>query len=108
MTPPLYRGSAAGGAVVTDRAQIAAALQVVPAHDREVWVSMGMAVKSGLGDDGFDLWNEWGKRCDSYREADASAVWRSIKTNGKTTIGTLFFEAQKYGFGCKPNGAGGG
>ena len=30
------------------------ALSFVPAHDREIWLSMGMAIKSQLGDAGFD------------------------------------------------------
>ena len=42
---------------------------------------MGMAVKSELGEDGFDLWDEWSQGDESYREATAKAAWRSISPN---------------------------
>ena len=32
---------------------IAAALAYIPAHDRQLWVHIGMAIKSALGEDGF-------------------------------------------------------
>lgn len=74
------------------------ALLYVPPRERETWIRMGMAVKSELGDDGFNLWNEWSQADESYNEADARAVWRSISANGKVTAGTLFHEARRYGY----------
>lgn len=84
------------------RENIRAALAYVPAHDRDMWLRMGMAVKSELGEDGAGLWDEWSEQADSYNTADARAVWRSIQANGKVTIGTLFHEAQRHGF--RPHG----
>ena len=49
-----------------------------------------MAVKSELGDSGFDLWDRWSSYEDSYNEASAKAVWKSISPTGAITIGTLF------------------
>jgi hypothetical protein len=86
----------------TELARIREALNHVPAHDRDTWVRMGMAVKSELGEDGFDIWDEWSRRDDTYREADARSVWRSINPNGEVTVGTLFHEAKRHGF--KANG----
>src|SRR5450631_1486232 len=83
--------------------EIRVALAHIPATDRDVWLRMGMAVKSELGEDGFDVWDEWSQRDDSYNTRDARAVWRSIDPNGKVTAGTLFHEAKRYGF--SPNGA---
>jgi len=81
-----------------DRARVREALAHVPANDRDTWLKMGMAVKSELGDDGYDLWDEWSQRDDSYDERDARSVWRSISPNGKVTSGTLFHEAKRHGY----------
>lgn len=78
--------------------RIACALSYVPADDRDVWVSMGMAIKSEIGDDGFDLWDRWSQSAPSYREASAKAVWKSIKRSGGVTIGTLFHVARDNGW----------
>lgn len=78
--------------------RIREALAVIPVHDRETWVRMGMAVKSELGDDGFDLWDTWSQRDETYNEQDALAVWKSLKAVGGVTGGTLFHEAQRHGY----------
>src|SRR5687767_3061693 len=77
------------------------ALYFIPAHDRDTWLRIGMAIKSELGDEGFTLWDGWSQRDESYSERDSKAVWRSIKANGKVTIATLFHEAQCCGFKFK-------
>lgn len=78
--------------------RIRRALAHLPADDRELWVKAGMAIKSELGEAGFDVWATWSKQADSYREADARQVWRSIKPGGGVTVGTLFHEAKAYGW----------
>jgi Primase C terminal 2 (PriCT-2) len=45
---------------------VQAALSYIPADDRNTWLRMGMAVKSELGDGGFDLWDEWNRTADNY------------------------------------------
>lgn len=77
---------------------IQAALSHVPASDREVWVRMAMAVKSELGDAGFDIWNNWSATDQSYNAADAKTVWRSVKESGSTTIASLIKLAMDNGF----------
>ena len=74
------------------------ALYSIPANDRDIWVLMGMAVKSELGEGGFDLWDAWSRQSDRYNVADAKAVWRSIRPGGGVTIGTLYHEAKKCGW----------
>lgn len=80
------------------RERIREALQFVSSDDREVWVEIGMAVKSALGHDGFDLWNEWSMQSSSYRPDSAKSVWRSIKQYGAITEGTLFHMAREAGW----------
>jgi len=78
--------------------RIREALQFIPASDRDTWVKMGMAVKSELGDSGFDLWEGWSQQADTFNSKDARDVWKSIRVNGKVTAGTLFHEAKANGW----------
>lgn len=83
---------------MNDFDRINSALNFVPADDRETWLRMGMAIKSELGDPGFDLWDGWSQQAESYKNGDARDVWRSIKPDGGVTIGTLFHEAKASGW----------
>ena len=76
----------------------AGALSFVPPHDRDLWVRMGMAIKSEFAEDGFDTWDTWSQGAESYSEKSAKAVWRSIGAAGKVGIGTLFREAAANGW----------
>ena len=78
--------------------RIREALQFIPASDRDTWVKMGMAIKSEVGDSGFDLWEGWSQQADTFNAKDARDVWKSIRINGKVTAGTLFHEAKANGW----------
>lgn len=77
---------------------IEAALSHVPNHDRDTWVTMAMAIKSELGEGGFDIWNAWSASDPSYKERDAKAVWRSVKASGGITIASLYKMARDNGY----------
>lgn len=79
-----------------DRMQ--AALAFIPADHRDTWVLMGMAVKSELGESGFDIWDDWSRSAQNYKEASARSVWKSCKIAGGVTAGTLFHEARACGW----------
>ena len=65
-----------------------------------------MAVKSALGEDGFELW-DWRSQADEgYNARDAKNTWCSIRSTGKVTIATLFYEAKRHGWRGKRNGNG--
>ena len=78
---------------IDERSRIQAALRHIPAEDRDLWLRIGMAIKAGLGEDGFALWDEWSRSSERYRETDARRTWRSIRADGGIHLGTLFFEA---------------
>ena len=78
-------------------ARIQSALSHIPADDRDTWVRAAMAIKSEVGDDGFDLWDQWSQTADNYNAAAARSVWRSCRGRG-VTIGTLFHEAKGRGW----------
>lgn len=81
---------------------ITEALGFIPADDREIWVRMAIAVKTELGDPGFDIWNAWSQSSSAYIEKDARDVWKSIKNpDGPLTIASLFGEAKANGYQAK-------
>ncbi|MBI5936758.1 MAG: AAA family ATPase [Betaproteobacteria bacterium] len=82
----------------SDIERIREALHFTPASDREHWVRMAMAIKSELGDNGFDVWEGWSQQDDSFDTKAAQDVWKSIRAGGKVTIGTLFHEAKANGW----------
>lgn len=83
---------------INDADRIFSALTYIDAADREVWLRMGMAIKSELGEHGFDAWDAWGQTADSYNATDSKAVWRSIRPDGKVGIGSLFHAAKSNGW----------
>lgn len=83
---------------MTEHDDIVSALSHIPAHDRDTWVCMGMAVKHELGEAGFPTWDQWSQSADNYQVKAAKAVWKSIKASGKVTIASLFAEAIKHGW----------
>ena len=78
--------------------RVRSALSHLSPHDRKVWVRQAMAIKSEFGEDGFDIWDEWASQADTHNANDARSVWRSVKPTGKTTIGTLFWDAKQAGW----------
>jgi hypothetical protein len=57
--PSAQRYAAGSERVRSDIERLRGALFFIPADDRETWVRMAMAVKSELGDAGFDIWDAW-------------------------------------------------
>lgn len=78
--------------------RIRAALQFIDPSNRDTWLKMGMAIKSEVGDGGFDIWDAWSQQGYSYDTRGARDVWKSIRADGKVTIGTLFHEAKAKGW----------
>lgn len=71
-----------------------------PNCDYEFWIRMGMAIKSGLGDSGFSIWDHWSLKGANYPKASEQSTrnhWNSFTSDG-VTIGTLFFEAKERGY----------
>lgn len=78
-------------------ARIQSALTFIPPDDRDTWLAMAMAIKSELGDFGFDLWDEWSSHASNYSATAARSVWKSCKGQG-ITLGTLFHTAKGNGW----------
>ncbi|WP_346839808.1 PriCT-2 domain-containing protein [Microbulbifer sp. SAOS-129_SWC] len=69
------------------------------ADEREIWIKVGMAIKSEFGDEGFDAWDYWSEQAGNYNADSAKASWKSFKhSGGGIGIGTLFALAKEHGF----------
>jgi putative DNA primase/helicase len=74
---------------------------ISPNQGHEDWFKIAAAVKNGLGEDGFDLFDQWSQSGESYKAQDVLATWRSTQVNGSgksITIGTLYKLAQDNGY----------
>lgn len=73
------------------------ALQFISPIERDTWVRSAMALRSEFGDAARDMWLDWSRQADSFRELDARAVWKSCRGQG-VTIGSLYHEARQNGW----------
>jgi putative DNA primase/helicase len=73
------------------------ALQFISPIERDTWVQMGMALQSTYGDAANEIWMDWSRGADSFKESDARAVWRSFRGTG-VSVATLFHEAKQNGW----------
>ena len=82
------------------RSDVANALRLLPADEREVWFEIGCALHAWDAIEGGQLWAVWSKKSGKYDRADQDRVWRSIhdKKARNIGIGTLFHLAKQHGF----------
>lgn len=72
--------------------ELRSALKSIDADERDLWIRMGHALKT-LDDRGFDLWMEWSKKSDKFREDDAIYTWETLSPHN-ITYKSVFQEAQ--------------
>lgn len=53
-------------------------LSSINSDDREIWFHVGSALKTELGESGFEIWNEWAKASDKYDDKESFRQWNSI------------------------------
>ncbi|AVL70632.1 hypothetical protein CEQ07_03825 [Oligella urethralis] len=80
-----------------DISTIQNALNYIDPFDRTTWFKVGAALKTELGDEGFQIWDDWSQNASNYKAASARQVWKSMR-QGMIGVGTLFKEAQNNGF----------
>jgi putative DNA primase/helicase len=84
--------------MVNQEEDIINALKYISAENREIWLKIGMAIKSKLGEAGFDIWDNWSKEGSNYNQKNAETTWRSIDSSGGITVATLFHIAKENGY----------
>jgi putative DNA primase/helicase len=72
-------------------------LRFIPAVERDVWIRIGMILKSEYGDLGFSLFDQWSQSAENYNAKAASDVWRSCRGSG-VGFGSLVYMAQQTGW----------
>ncbi|WP_373741740.1 PriCT-2 domain-containing protein, partial [Neisseria sp.] len=82
---------------MSDYDEIRNALSYIDSHDRDTWIQAGAALKDEMGEDGFNLWDEWSQGADNYNARDAKTAWKSFKP-GRVHISTLFYHARRNGY----------
>lgn len=80
---------------------IRAALGFVPADDRDLWLRIGMALKSEFGEEGLALFEAWSEGGASFDAKAVKTAWKSFKPGGAVTMATLVGEAKQRGFDPK-------
>lgn len=85
-----------------DRADLEAALQHIPAIERDTWVQVGMALHSTqAGTEAFELWDAWSRTApEKYDPTDQTRVWHSFRNRGLSgvTKATIFDLAMQRGW----------
>ena len=93
-----YPRAASGFSAQASHEEVASALAVLSSDDRDTWVRLAMAVKSGLGESGRPIWEAWSKTSPKYQPRSADSVWRSVSEKGGVTIRSLFYLARREGW----------
>ncbi len=71
---------------------VRACLDVIPADDYDVWIKVGAALKTELGDAGFTLWDDWSAKSPNY--GDTVDKWPRLPTGA--TYGSLIALARDF------------
>ncbi|MBN3859497.1 hypothetical protein GKC56_02960 [Neisseriaceae bacterium PsAf] len=82
--------------------EIEKALTYVDSQERDIWVKIGAALKTELGEDGFFLFDRWSQGATNYNARDVKTNWKSFKA-GRINIGTLFHYAKQGGYQPQKN-----
>lgn len=87
------------GPIITARNidELRDALSAIDADERNLWIRMGMALKTLPADKGKALWFGWSQKSEKYDAADAERVWESLVPEA-TSFRAVFAEADRWGW----------
>jgi len=77
--------------------EIRSALSYIPSDDRDLWIKIGLALRSTGSNTGKGLWVEWSQKSSKFNPMEIDKKWGTFNPNS-VDIGTLFYEAKKYGW----------
>lgn len=78
--------------------QIAKALSFLDYECRDEWLMAGMCIKHELGENGYEIWDQWSSFSSTYKSKENRYQWRKFKSGKGRTIGTLMYHAMNRGF----------
>lgn len=75
------------------------ALACISPDDYHRWVKVGMAIKAGVGDEGWQWWDAWSAGSDKYGGPEETRrKWSSFGEGGEVGLGTVVYLAEQGGF----------
>ncbi len=80
---------------------VSLALEYIPNPDLHYddWVRIGMAVKaSDIGNEDFDLFDEWSSQSSKYDSEFTWKTWQGLKPRGEVGAGTIYYYAERHGW----------
>ncbi|MGA7324703.1 MAG: DUF3987 domain-containing protein [Rhodomicrobium sp.] len=57
-----------------------------------------MALRKDLGEEGFNIWDQWSKSASNYDVLDQQSKWRSFQRDDGVGLGTIFMLAKQHGW----------
>ena len=83
-----------------DLERLQSALGAISADDYTTWVTVGMAIKTSLGESGFELWRDWSSTSPKYQPKEIADKWASFEIDhaNPVTVGTVFHFAKQAGW----------
>lgn len=78
--------------------ELRSALAFLSSDDRDLWIKIGMALKSTGSVSAYGLWNEWSKTSEKYNPEEMEKRWTGLKPSGDVSMSTVFYEAQQLGW----------
>lgn len=84
----------------SDMDRAAEALQFIsPDLDYSEWIAIGQALHTAFGHAGLSIWHSWSAQGSKYQgDKDIDQHWKSFKSDGGITLGSLFHQAMERGY----------
>ena len=100
--PPLDRNLILPRSIPQDvlLADLSAALKYVESDDYALWVKVTAALHS-VGEEAYDLWDEWSRSSTKYDEKIMRKKWESfgkVSSGSSASVASIFFLAQRAGW----------
>lgn len=70
------------------------ALSLIDSEDRDIWIKVGMALKSQFGEAGLAMWDEWSSDAPNYDGGSIQHDWNSLTPNN-ISAASIFHLAQQ-------------
>ena len=67
------------------------------ADDYDIWITVGQTLHS-LDESLLDVWDEWSKQSDKYKEGECHKRWLSFSRDGGRGLGSLIYLAEQNGW----------
>jgi putative DNA primase/helicase len=70
------------------------ALRYLDYDDRDTWIKCGLALCE-LGQEGFDLWDEWSFKSEKYRPGECRQKWNGFRPGSGLSVESVFYNSKR-------------